>query len=144
MKKINFRAKISKGKMELIQKQRFEEAIRVLTRYGIPSYRIQRVLLNSIATFRRVNNIYYSSFSKTLSFKERPFLKDSLHFYETMAKLYSKQERTTFEKSFEDNSLVSNFFLNSLEVDPSLLLKNDDSLERMESDEIDYIESSIP
>lgn len=121
----------------------FEESIMNLLKYNIPSYRVIRFFDNAFSIYKAVNNVYFSSTGHVLSTDANRYISEGLLFYELLRYFVTAQQRADLEKDFKDHKYILDFFLNTADVDPSLLVVDEETGDITQLKSTDYIRNLL-
>lgn len=111
----------------------------LLLQYNISGYRIERVLINALTTFKYINNNYHANTGGTLDIRKLSMLKDSLYFFEVLQYLHTHDESNKLKTNSDDIKYTARILLNINEVDPDLLAIDDEGNPiKIVSNDIDY------
>jgi len=111
----------------------------LLLQYNVSGYRIERVLINALTTFKYINNNYHANTGGTLDIRRLSMLKDSLYFFEVLQYLHTHDESNKLKTNSDDIKYTARILLNINEVDPDLLAIDDEGNPiKIVSNDIDY------
>lgn len=105
----------------------FEASIKNLLRHNIPSYRMIKFFNEAFTNYKAINNIYFSSTGHILSTDTNKYISKGLLFYELLNYFSTVQQRADLKKDFKDNKYILDFFLNTADVDPNLLVVDEET-----------------
>lgn len=121
----------------------FEKSIMNLLKYNIPSYRVRRFFDNAFSLYKDVNNVYFSSTGHVLSPDVNKYISKGLFFYELLRYFVTAQQQADLEKDFKDHKYILDFFLNTADVDPSLLVIDEETGDITQFKSTDYIRNLL-